>query len=99
VPSGCLRTTCARGGLGGQCIGPVRAVGSPHHDREADMADQREGDFAAGERTTPQGPQRDFAEGEEKAPPGPERDFAEGEEQASPGPQRDFGEGQEKSRP
>ena len=44
------------------------------------MADQGHGDFAAGERTTPKGPERDFAEGEEHEPPGPERDFGEGQE-------------------
>ena len=50
------------------------------------MADQEsKGDFAAGERTTPEGPERDFAEGEEQALPGAQRDFAEGEEQAPPG--------------
>jgi hypothetical protein len=48
------------------------------------MADESHGDFAAGERTTPQGPERDFAEGEEQAPPGAKRDFAEGEEKDSP---------------
>ena len=30
------------------------------------MADERHGDFAEGERTTPQGPERDFGEGQEK---------------------------------
>ena len=60
------------------------------------MADQEnKGDFATGERSTPEGPVRDFAEGEEQAPPGPPRDFAEGEEQAPPGEEDDFAEGQE----
>jgi hypothetical protein len=44
------------------------------------MADQEnKGDFATGERSTPEGPERDFAEGEEQAPPGSEGDFAEGQ--------------------
>lgn len=42
--------------------------------------EDQEGDFAGGERATPQGPPRDFAEGEEEHLPGPPRDFAEGEE-------------------
>ncbi|MGZ4270959.1 MAG: hypothetical protein ACXVFK_12520 [Solirubrobacteraceae bacterium] len=47
------------------------------------MPDEKtHGDFAAGERKTPPGPERDFAEGEEHRPPGgPERDFAEGQEE------------------
>ena len=44
------------------------------------MSESGHGDFAEGERTTPQGPARDFAEGEEESPPGRERDFAEGQE-------------------
>jgi hypothetical protein len=59
------------------------------------MTEERQGDFAAGERAKPQGPARDFAEGEEREPPGPPRDFAEGEEQEPPGPPRDFAEGEE----
>jgi hypothetical protein len=67
-----------------------------HPRQEAIMADESHGDFAAGERTTPKGPERDFAEGEEQAPPGTKRDFAEGEENDAPGHERDFAEGQEK---
>ena len=37
------------------------------------MADESHGDFAAGERTTPKGPERDFAEGEEETLPGAKR--------------------------
>jgi hypothetical protein len=59
---------------------------------------QSHGDFAAGERTEPQGPARDFAEGEERDLPGPPRDFAEGEEHDAPGPPRDFAEGEERQR-
>jgi diguanylate cyclase (GGDEF)-like protein/PAS domain S-box-containing protein len=79
----------------GHVRGPL-TVGSDIHDTEADMADQEgHGDFASGERTTPQGPERDFAEGEERELPGPERDFAEGEEKERHGTTGDFGEGQE----
>jgi hypothetical protein len=47
------------------------------------MSDQPgHGDFAAGERSGPQGPERDFAEGEEREPSRPERDFAEGQERS-----------------
>jgi hypothetical protein len=68
-------------------------------EQEKHMTDQQsQGDFAAGERTEPQGPVRDFAEGEERALPGPPRDFAEGEEQHAPGPPRDFAEGEERQR-
>jgi hypothetical protein len=68
-------------------------------EQEKNMTDQQsQGDFAAGERTEPQGPVRDFAEGEERALPGPPRDFAEGEEQHTPGPPRDFAEGEERQR-
>jgi hypothetical protein len=60
------------------------------------MSDQeQQGDFAAGERAEPQGPERDFAEGEEAERPGRPRDFAEGEERDDPGAPRDFAEGQE----
>ena len=60
---------------------------------------KQHGDFAAGERTEPQGPVRDFAEGEE-ASTVPERRaiFAEGEEQHRP-ELSDFAEGQEKPAP
>ncbi len=64
---------------------------------EGDMADESHGDFAAGERTTPQGPERDFAEGEEETVPGAPRDFAEGEEESRHLEEGDFGEGQEES--
>src|SRR6187455_1598316 len=74
-------------------------VGSHPNDRGGRMADQeRRGDFASGERTTPEGPPRDFGEGEEEQVPGPPHDFAEGAEREPPGPARDFGEGEEEPR-
>jgi hypothetical protein len=82
----------------GLCADGAGEVGSrPHIGEEASMADESHGDFAAGERDTPQGPDRDFAEGEEQAPPSAKRDFAEGEENDEPGGERDFAEGQEKA--
>jgi hypothetical protein len=75
-------------------------VGSFHPRREGHMADEeRHGDFAAGERTTPQGPERDFAEGEERDTPRASGDFAEGEEREPHGRARDFAEGQEEPAP
>jgi hypothetical protein len=73
--------------------GPLRIQEQENH-----MTDQQpsQGDFAAGERTEPQGPPRDFAEGEEQRRPGRPRDFAEGQEQHRPGPPRNFAEGEQR---
>ena len=65
------------------------------------MADQEDkGDFASGERTAPQGPERDFAEGEERDLPGAAARLRRGRRgRRRPETKSDFAEGHEKPTP
>src|SRR3954471_20414341 len=87
-----MRGACERG----LCARRPGEIGSRRTPTGGHMSDESHGDFAAGERSTPKGPERDFAEGEENTLPGEERDFAEGQERTAPAGERGVGEGQEK---